>query len=183
MKLLYDIFPVIVFFIIYKLFGIYVATGALIVASAVQIAYLWLRHRRVETMHVITFVLVLVFGGATIILHDAKFLQWKVSIVNWLFGLAFLFSQWFTQKPLIQRILEQNVGLPQPIWRRLNSMWAIFFLIMGVLNAIVAHWFSLNTWVDFKVFGILGLTILFVILQSAYLYRHLKNYPQPEKRS
>jgi intracellular septation protein len=179
MKLLYDIFPVIVFFIVYKLFGIYVATGGLIVASAIQILYLWFRYRRLETMHVITFVLVLVFGGATILLHDTKFLQWKVSIINWLFGLAFLLSQWFTKTPLIKRLMQKNIGLPDRIWKQLNLMWAIFFCVMGVINIIVAYHFSLNAWVEFKVFGILGLTIAFVILQSVYLYRHIKDHPQP----
>ncbi len=182
MKLLYDTFPVIIFFIVYKLFGIYIATGALIIASAIQILYLWFRHHRIETMHVITFVLVLVFGGATILLHDTKFLQWKVSIVNWLFGLAFLLSQYFTKTPLIKRFMQQNIGLPEIVWSRLNLMWAIFFLVMGVINILVAYHFSLNAWVDFKVFGILGLTIVFVILQSFYLYRHIQNHPQPEPK-
>ena len=178
MKLLYDTFPVIVFFVAYKLWGIYVGTGVLMIASAIQVVYLWIRYRRVEPMHVVTFLLVLVFGGATIWLHDAKFLQWKVSIVNWLFGLAFLLSQWFTRTPLIQRLVQQNIALPQAVWNRLNTMWGVFFIVMGFINMAVIYLFSLNAWVDFKVFGILGLTIVFVILQSIYLYPHLKNHPQ-----
>ena len=173
MKLLYDVFPALIFFIAYKLFGIYVATAVLIVASAVQVAYLWLRYRRLEPMHWLVFVLVLVFGGATLWFHDAKFLEWKVSIVNGLFGLAFLASQWFTRKPLIQRLLDTSIQLPTRVWARLNTAWGLFFIAMAVLNLYIAHRYSLAVWVDFKVFGVLGLTVVFVIAQSFYLYRHM----------
>lgn len=174
MKLLYDFFPVLVFFIGYKLFGIYAATAALIVASCVQVIYLWLRYKRVESMHVITFILVLIFGGATLLLHDVMFLKWKVSIVNWLFGAACLFSQWFSKKSLIQRLMEQNIQLPQPVWKRLNSMWAWFFILMGTINIFIAYELSTNAWVDFKVFGMMGCTVAFVIIQTIYLYKHVK---------
>lgn len=174
MKLLYDFFPVLIFFIAYKLFGIYTATAALIVASFIQIAYLWLRYRHVESMQVITFVLVLIFGGATLLLHDVMFLKWKISIVNWLFGAACLFSQWFSEKSLIERLMEQNIQLPKPIWNRLNSMWAWFFILMGVINIYIAYHFSTNAWVNFKVFGMMGCTIVFIIIQTVYLYKHVK---------
>jgi intracellular septation protein len=177
MKLLYDFFPILIFFIGYKLYGIYVATSALIVASFVQVIYLWLRYKKVEPTHIIAFVLVLVFGGATLILHDAMFLKWKVSIVNWLFGAACLFSQWFSKKSIIQRLMEQNIQLPALVWNRLNSMWAWFFILMGSLNLYVAYHYTTSTWVDFKVFGMLGLTIVFVILQTLYLYKYLKVSP------
>jgi intracellular septation protein len=173
MKLLYDFFPVLIFFIGYKLFGIYAATGVLIAASFIQVFYLWLRYRKVEPMHIIAFILVLFFGGATLVLHDTMFLKWKVSIVNWLFGAACLFSQWFSKKSIIQLLMEQNIQLPTSVWKRLNSMWAWFFIIMGTLNLYVAYHYSTNAWVNFKVFGMLGLTILFVILQTAYIYKHL----------
>ncbi len=185
MKLLYDFFPLLVFFIAYKLAGIYVATGILIIASAIQIGYLWLRHRRVETMHVITFVLVLIFGGITIILHDAMYLKWKVSIVNWLFGCAFLATQWIGKKTAIQFLFEsstdkhgkhQSIDLPAHAWQRLNLMWALYFMVIGFINIYIAYHYSTATWVNFKVFGMLGLTLVFIIIQSIYLYKHLKHH-------
>ncbi|MDO8954363.1 MAG: septation protein A [Gammaproteobacteria bacterium] len=174
MKLLYDFFPVLLFFIAYKLLGIYAATAALIVASFIQVAYLWIRYKRVEAMHIVGFVLILVFGGATLLLHDVMFLKWKVSIVNWLFGAVCLFSQWFSKKSIIQRLMEANIQLTRPVWSALNSMWAWFFILMGTLNIYVAYNFSTNAWVDFKVFGMLGLTIVFVIIQTLYLYKHMR---------
>ena len=177
MKFLYDLFPLLVFFIAYKIAGIYVATGLLIVASAVQVTYLWLRYRRIEKMHWIAFALILIFGGATLLLHDAKFLQWKVSIINWLFGLAFLATQWFTAKPLIQRFMDNAVQLPMIVWKRLNLAWGLFFIALGIANWVVFQHYSLNFWVDFKVFGLPALTVLFVICQTVYLYRHLKDQP------
>ena len=186
MKLLYDLFPALLFYIAYKIYGIYVATGVLIVASAAQIGYLWLRKHRIETMHVIAFVLVLIFGGTTIILHDAIFLKWKVSIVNWLFGAAFLVSEVFMKKSLIQYLIEsshrhqahgaQSFDLPKNVWRKLNALWATYFLVVGFVNIYIAYHFSTAAWVNFKVFGVLGLTIVFILLQTWYLYKHMKQH-------
>jgi len=185
MKLIYDFFPLLIFFIAYKLTGIYVATGALIIAGAIQIGYLWLRHHRVELMHIITFLLVLIFGGITIILHDALYLKWKVSIANWLFGCAFLATQWIGRKTAIQFLFEsstdkhgkhQPIDLPTTAWQRLNLMWSLYFMIIGCINIYIAYHYSTDTWVKFKVFGMLGLTIAFVIAQSGYLYKHLKQH-------
>jgi intracellular septation protein len=173
MKLLYDFFPVLVFFIAYKLFGIYIGTGALIVASFIQLAYLWLRYKKVEPMHIVGFVLVLIFGGATLLLHDVMFLKWKVSIINWLFGAVCFFSQWFSKKSIIQRLMEANIELPAKVWIGLNYMWAWFFIIMGTINIYIAYHYSTNAWVNFKVFGMLGLTVVFIIIQTIYLYRHM----------
>ena len=186
MKLLFDFFPLLVFFIAYKLFGIYVATGVLIGASALQMGYMWFKHHRIEMMHAITFVLVLVFGGLTIILHDVMFLKWKVSIVNWLFGAAFLLSRFLMKKNLVQHLFEiankQSKGdnqlhhVPKMVWDKLNWMWALFFFFLGTLNILVVYNFSTNTWVDFKVFGILGLTVIFMIIQTVYLVRKMKQH-------
>ena len=184
MKLLYDFFPVLIFFIIYKMTNIYTATGALIIASAAQIGYLWLRKHRIETMHVITFVLVLVFGGITIYLHDAMYLKWKVSVVNWLFGVAFMVSQFIGRKTLIQYLFEsttdhhgkhQAINLPKHAWRQLNLMWTVYFFVVGFINIYVVYHFSTADWVDFKVFGMIGLTLIFIVLQSFYLYKHIKH--------
>ena len=121
-----------------------------------------------------TFLLVLIFGGATIWLHDVMFLKWKVSIVNWLFACAFLLSEWLAPKNIIRYLMEANIKLPMPVWRRLNLIWALFFLLMGFINLYVMYHFSTSIWVDFKVFGMLGLTLLFIIIQSAYLFKYIK---------
>ncbi len=175
MKLLYDFFPLLIFFIVYKTTNIFTATGALIIATAIQLIFMWVKFRKVESMHVITFVLVLVFGGATILLHDTLFLKWKVSIANWLFGIAFLGTQFFGKKTLVEYFMRQQIELPNTVWRRLNLLWAVFFLFIGTLNIIIAYLCSTATWVDFKVFGMLGLTLVFIVIQSAYLYRHIKH--------
>jgi intracellular septation protein len=172
-KLLFDFFPLLVFFIAYKLQDIYIATGALMVASLIQIGYEYFRYGRVEAMHLATFVLVLVFGGLTIYMHNDKFIQWKVTILNWLFACLFLFAHFFMDKPLIRLLMEHNLSLPDHVWKNLSRMWIVFFILSGALNLYVAYHFSLDTWVDFKTFGLIGLTLLFVIIQSFYLYRYL----------
>ena len=174
MKFLFDLLPVLLFFIAYKLDGIYVATAVLIVASLAQVAWLWFRYRRVEKMPLITALLVLVLGGATLLLHDETFVKWKPTVVNWLFALAFLGSQLIGGKTLIERMMSSAIDLPAEIWSRLNTLWVAFFALMGVANLYVAFNFATDTWVDFKLFGMLGLTVVFVVLQSFYLARHLK---------
>ncbi len=179
MKFLVDFFPVLAFFIAFYLPGdreqaIYVATAAAIIASALQIAGLWLLKHKIEKTHVITFLLILVLGGATLLLHDKTFIKWKPTAVNWLFALVFLGSQFLGGKPLVQRMMEQAVQLPRPVWLRLNLSWAGFFLIMGIVNLYVAFNFSDAIWVNFKMFGILGLTFVFVVGQSLFLSRYME---------
>lgn len=182
MKPFYDLIPAIVFYVIYQIWNIYWATGALIIITGLQLAYVWFRHKRVDKLLLIIFLLVFIFGGLTIILHDAEFLQWKVSVVNWLFGAAFLFSAWFTKKPIIQRFLEKSVELPKKVWHTLNYAWGIYFIVIGCVNLYVALTFSLNAWVDFKTFGLIGLTIVFIVGQSFYLHKYLKEPPQKPKK-
>ena len=174
MKFLFDLLPVLLFFIAYKLDGIYVATAVLIVASLAQVAWLWFRHHRVEKMPLITALLVLVLGGATLLLHDETFVKWKPTVVNWLFALAFLGSQFIGGKTLVERMMSGAIDLPAEIWSRLNTLWVAFFVLMGVANLYVAFNFNTDTWVNFKLFGMLGLTLVFVVLQSFYLARYLK---------
>lgn len=173
MKLLFDFFPILLFFIAYKLYDIYVATAVLMVAVVVQVGWSWHRHRRVETMYWVTLGLTLVFGGATLLLQDETFIKWKPTLVNWLFALAFLISQYVGPKPILQRMMANNFDLPSPIWVRLNWIWIIFFTAIGAVNLYVAFHFDTNTWVNFKLFGMMGLTILFVIGQGFYLSRHI----------
>lgn len=175
MKLLFDFFPLLAFFIAYKFGGIYVATAVLIVVTAAQVIFSWMKHRKVDPMLWVVFFLVLIFGGATLWEHDPEFLKWKVSIVNWLFAAAFFGSSLFTRKPLVQRLLETNVQLTESIWRRLNLGWGLFFLVMGCLNYYVMKHYSTDIWVDFKVFGIFGLTLVFIVLQTLYLLKHIQS--------
>ena len=173
MKLISDLFPVILFFVAYQLFDIYVATMVAIAASAVQVAYLYLRHGRVETTHWVTLGLLVLFGGLTLALRDPTFIKWKPTVVNWLFAAAFLLSQLFMQRSLLRRMMEHAVTLPDPIWVRLNTAWVAFFAAMGVLNLYVAYNFSEEVWVNFKLFGFLALTLAFMLAQGLYLSRHM----------
>jgi len=219
MKLLVDFFPIILFFVAYKMQGIYVATGVAIAAAALQVGWIWFRHRRVETMHVATLGLLAVFGGLTIALHDPIFVMWKPTLVNWLFAVAFLGSQWVGERTLIERMMSHAIDVPAATWKRLNLAWVLFFLLSGLANLFVVYvgsgfyearqaliaatgtdeidlatcaaQFTGNlldlcthaqareeVWVNFKLFGMMGLTILFVIAQAFYLARHIKDEPQ-----
>jgi intracellular septation protein len=174
MKLLIDFFPVLLFFVAYKVHDIYFATAVLIAATFVQVGYVWLKTRKIETMHLITLVLILVFGGATLWLQDEAFIKWKPTVVNWLFGAAFLFTQIFGKKTLIERMMGGNISLPETVWPRLNMAWGLFFLSLGGVNLYVVRHFDTETWVNFKLFGMLGLTVAFIVLQSIYLSRYLQ---------
>ena len=174
MKFLFDFFPILLFFLAYKVFDIYVATASAIAASFIQVGFYWWKHHRIEYMHIVTLVLIVVFGGATLLLRDEIFIKWKPTIVNWLFGAVFLGSRFVGDRPVIQRMLGQNFSLPSAIWLQLNMLWTVFFLALGALNLYVAYRFDTNTWVNFKMFGMMGLTVLFVIAQSVYLARYIK---------
>jgi len=182
MKFLFDFFPLIAFYAAYKIYDndIYIATGAIIIATLIQIAYNWIKHNKIEKMHVITVVLVTIFGGATILLHDPVFIQWKVSIINWIFGLAFIGSQFIGEKTIVERMMANAITVSKPIWNRLNFSWAFFFISMGFLNWYVFTHYSETTWVDFKVYGMLGLTFAFVVIQGVYLSRHIKDDPEED---
>jgi intracellular septation protein len=169
MQLLFDFFPVIAFFVAYKLTDIYVATGVIIVAVLAQTAIQWVRHRKVSSMALISGALVLVFGGLTLAIHDKAFIQWKVTVVNWLFAIAFIATQYIGERPLIERMLGENIALERQVWRKLNWAWASFFSIVGALNLYVAYNFTESVWVNFKLFGVLGLTLVFALLQGLWL--------------
>lgn len=183
MKFLYDFFPVALFFIAYKTYDIFVATAVIIVASLVQVGSFWLKHRRFENMHLVTLALVVVLGGATIILHDDNFIKWKPTVVNWLFAVVFLGSHFIGKRTIIERMLASNISLPTQIWSRLSYLWIGFFLVMGIANLYVAFYYApelslaerTDLWVDFKLFGMMGLTFVFVIIQAFYLARHIQD--------
>ncbi|EKM0525412.1 septation protein A [Cronobacter turicensis] len=178
MKQLLDFLPLIVFFVFYKLHDIFWATGALIVATALAVIFSWYKYRKVEKMTLVTFVLVAVFGGLTIYFHNAEFIKWKVTIIYALFAGALLIGQWVMKKPLIQSMLGKEVTLPPHAWSRLNIAWALFFIFCGLLNIYVAFWLPEAVWMNFKVFAIPGLTLVFTLLSGVYIYRHM---PQEEK--
>lgn len=175
MKLLVDFFPILLFFIGYKFFGIYQATMIAIVASFVQIIFYRLKYQRFETMHVISFISIVVLGSATLFFHNPVFIKWKPTGIYWITALVFLGSSLLQSKPLIQKMMEANVVLPANIWLRLNYAWALFFLIMGAINLYVAYYYTTETWVNFKLFGGTGLTLVFVLLQASYLTRQVQD--------
>ena len=219
MKLLADFFPILLFFVAYKLYGIYVATAVAIAASVIQVATSWYRHRQVEKMHLATLGLLVVFGGLTIALQDRAFIMWKPSIVNWLFATVFLASHFVGDKPLVQRMMSHAIEVPRPVWSRLNQLWVLFFIALGAANLyVVSDFFAAESqlqatsgireidltqcgelfqdatlalcreaqqleesWVNFKLFGMLGLTVVFVIGQAFYLARHVKDEEEAEQ--
>lgn len=174
MKFLFDFLPIILFFVAYKLADIYVATAVAIVASIAQVGWTWLRQRKIENMHVVTLVLVVVLGGATLYLQDSTFIMWKPTIANGLFGLAFLLSQFIGKKTLVERLMGKTIALPAEIWTRLNMAWVAFFFSLGLANLYVFSNFDESTWVNFKLFGMMGLTVAFVVGQAFYLGRYMK---------
>ena len=178
MKVLFDFFPVIAFFIAYYLPGdrsqaIYLATAVAIVAAAIQIAAYWLVKKRVEKMHIITFLLILFLGGATLLLQDKRYFMWKPTAVNWLFALVFIGSEFIGKKNMIQRMMDHALSVPAQVWKILNRSWTGFFLLMGALNLYVAYTFSEQFWVNFKLFGMLGLTLIFAVGQAVYMSRYI----------
>jgi len=171
MQFLLDLLPVIAFFVAYKLTDIYVATGVLIVGVLIQTAWSWVRHRKVSPMLLTSAVLVLVFGGLTLAIQDPTFIKWKPSIVNWLFAGAFLASQYLSGPTIVQRLMGENVTLDAGSWKRLNVAWVAFFLVAGTLNLYVAFRYDEATWVNFKLFGLMGLTLVFALAQGVWIAR------------
>ncbi|MGB5457983.1 MAG: septation protein A [Gammaproteobacteria bacterium] len=204
MKLLFDFFPIILFFVSFyqakflidntfigslinperpdHINATIVATGIAIVASFIQVGYSWLKSHKIQRMHVFSLVLITVLGGITILIGDPAFIQWKPTVLNWAFALAFLLSIFIGEKNLVERMMGSQLDLPDYVWTRLNLSWVAFFLISGAANLYVAFYYDrealpqarMETWVDFKLFGLMGLTIIFVILQAIYLSRFIE---------
>ncbi len=176
MKFLFDLLTIVLFFITYKLSDIYTATGVLVVATLAQVGWVWIWQHQFEETNLITAGLVVVFGGATLFLHDPIFIKWKPTIVNWLFSIMFLSSLFAGagKRPTLKLMLGDQLNLPNSVWIKLTFAWAIFFLVIGLVNLYVAFTFDEPTWVNFKLFGIIGLMLLFAIAQAAYTGIHLK---------
>ena len=176
MKFLLDFFPVILFFVAFKVSDIFVATGVAIAATVIQIGWVLARRRKVSGMQWVRFVIIVLFGGATLILSDETFIKWKPSVLYWLAGVVFIGSLAFGSN-LVKAVMSEGITLPEPIWKKLCIAWGVFFLFKGTLNLWVAYNFSTETWVNFKLFGGLGLMIAFVIAQALWLSRYVQDDP------
>jgi len=174
MKFLFDLFPVILFFVAYKFADIYVATGVAIGATFVQIGWVHFRHGKVDKMLWISLGLIVFFGGMTLLLRDPTFIKWKPTVLYWLFATALLGSALLFRKNLIRSMLEAQVSLPEPVWMRLNLAWAAFFVAMGLLNLYVAYNYSESDWVNFKLFGATGLMLVFIVAQGLLLAKYVE---------
>jgi len=174
MRLLLDFFPLAVFFIAFKLSDIYVATGVAIAATVVQIVWLRLQHGKVDAMQWASLAIIVLFGGATILLHDNTFIKIKPTILYWVLGGVLAGGQLFMRNNPMKALMGSQMELPDTVWRALGWSWCTFFVAMGALNLWVAFNFDEKTWVNFKVFGILGLMVVFVVVQAVYLGRHMK---------
>jgi len=206
MKFLTDLLPVVLFFIVFKIAGsneaeaaafvthylsffiadgdfkpslapILLATAVAILISLLQIAWKLVRHQKVDAMLWLSTGIILVFGGATIYFHNDAFIKWKPTILYWAFALAMLIAQFGFNKNIIRLSMEKQVRLPEPVWLRLGLAWTLFFAIMGAVNIYVFSHYSTETWVSFKAFGFLALMIVFIIGQTVYLSRHIKEAP------
>jgi len=153
---------------------IYVATAVAIVTSIVQIGWLKLRGRTVDGMQWVSLAIIVVFGGMTLLFHDETFIKWKPTVLYGLFAVGLLVGRYGFGRNLIEQMMSKQIRLPSAVWERLNLAWIAFFAAMGVLNIVVAYRFSTDVWVNFKLFGSLGLTLAFVVGQALYLGRHVQ---------
>jgi len=174
MKLLLDFLPIAVFFAAFKLFDIWVATGVAIAATVAQIAWLRYSTGKVEPMQWLSLGVIVLFGGATLLAHNDTFIKWKPTVLYWLMGGALAVGQLVFRKNLLKSLMGAQMTLPDAAWRSLTWSWTTFFAAMGVINLWVAFHYDLDTWVNFKLFGGLGLMVLFVIGQAVYLSKYMK---------
>jgi len=204
MKFLFDMFPVILFFGVFKwgeshsdaaqsMVGQYLsglvsggavgpeqapillATAVAIIATIAQIGYLLLRGKKVDGMLWVSLAIIVVFGGATIYFHNEAFIKWKPTVLYWVFAIVLVGAQLLMNKNLIRLMMKAQIDLPDPIWTRLNMAWAAFFAAMGVINLYIAFNFPTSTWVNFKLFGFMGLMIAFVVAQTMFLSKYIKD--------
>ena len=174
MKLLLDFFPIIVFFVAFKVWGIYVATAVAIAATVAQIGWLRYKTGKVEPMQWVSLGVIVLFGGATIVSHNDTFIKWKPTVLYWLMAGTLAAGQLVFRKNLLKSLMGSQMQLPEPAWRVTNWSWMFFFALMGALNLWVAFNYDLDTWVNFKLFGGLGLMAAFVVAQALYLGRFMK---------
>ena len=197
MKFLFDLFPVILFFAVFKLAGnhpeqaqalaaslnyqadsqhlpVLLATATAMIATLVQIIWVKIRHGKIDTMLWISFVIILVFGGATLALHDESFIKIKPTALYWLFAAVLLFARILFNKNFIKSLMESKFSLPDQAWGKLNLAWSGLFIVMGILNLYFAWNFSTETWVNFKLFGTSGIMLVFIFAQALWLSKHIE---------
>lgn len=183
MHIFLEYLPLIIFFIVNKFADFYWATGSLIITTALQLGFYRFKKEKIPTRHWVIFALVFVFGGLTIYLHDDAFIKWKVTIINLFFSIALLVSNYAFNKNIIREFLGESLTLPEAIWARLNLAWATFFAFIAALNYYVAFNFELETWVNFKVFGLTGLTFAFSIISILFLYKYMPTEETQDDKS
>ncbi|HNW44749.1 MAG TPA: septation protein A [Elusimicrobiales bacterium] len=179
MKLFADFLPVVLFFAVYKIQGIYAATAAAIAAGLLQAAYSYARTGTVDTMLKLSLGILVVFGGSTLLFHNEAYIKWKPTVLYWGFALAIAGGRLLFKHNAIRGLIGKQLALPDPLWEKLNAAWAIFFALLGWLNLHVAWHYSTASWVNFKLFGILGCMLAFLLAQSFFLGRYLKAGPGP----
>lgn len=180
LSLLYDLIPVILFFIAFKFYGIYVATTVGIIITAIQVLVSSLWTRKIDKQQVITLIVFIIFGGMTLYFHNPLFVKWKPTVIYWIFGAIFLGSHFIGQQTIIQRVFASALEkdnrpahtVPTMVWKNLNMAWVIFFFALGCINLWVAYQFSTNAWVNFKLYGVMGSLLIFSVIQAFYLARY-----------
>ncbi|HIP76476.1 MAG TPA: septation protein A [Psychromonas hadalis] len=173
MKQFLEFIPLVIFFLVYKSVDIYAATGALMASMSALTAYQYFKNGKLEKMQIITFAMIMIFGTFTLVLHDDAFIKWKVTVVYALFSIALLVTQFIYKNPAIKQMLGKELKLPEHVWNNLNMAWAIFFAALSALNVYVAFYLPVEVWVNFKVFGLMGITLVFTVLSGLYLYKYL----------
>lgn len=181
MKVFFDLFPVILFFIGFKLYDIFVATAIAIGATLVMIIYSKLRHGKVEKMLIINGIIISILGGITLLLHDKTFIMWKPTVLYWLFAITLIVSNLVFKKNLIQQMLGKMLNPPKATWNTLNLVWVAFLVGLGFLNLYVAFNYSEDTWVNFKLFGMTGIMFTFMMLQTYVLRDYIIEPVEEEK--
>lgn len=176
-KFLFDLFPLILFFLAFRAFDIYTATAVAMAAALLQIVWLKLRQKVIETTHWINLGVIVVFGSATLFFQNDAFIKWKPTVLYWLFAAVLLVSQILLKRNLMQKLMGAQLVLPSHAWTKLNYSWALFFILSGTINLFVAFsgYFTESQWVSFKVFGSLVLLVIFIIIQSLWLGKYMKD--------
>lgn len=164
----------------YAFDGIYSATAALMIATCLQVLFVWLWKRALEKRLLWLLASVLVFGSATLLLRNQLFIQWKPTVFNWVLCLLLLGSHWLTEKNLVQRLVGQQLSLPDAICNRVMYVWAVYFFIVGALNLVVAYNMSEAFWVDYKLWSSIGFTLLITVITALIVAPYMK---EAEKES
>jgi intracellular septation protein len=169
MNLLLDYLPIVAFVLAYKFFGIFVATGVLVVGVVGMTAMQWFRERKVNSLMLISAALVLVLGGITLAFRDETFIQWKPTVASWTFALVFLASRFVGKKTMVEQMMGEAVALEAPLWQRLNYVWALFWVVMGFVNLWLLFSFDLTAWVNWHLPVLLGLSIVFFLVNGYWI--------------